>query len=139
MTLTETVAQRISDTVDGLGMVGNAADFASIGRETLKYPAAFVVPLAERGGPSEFAAGVTAQRREPRVGVILVVRNVRAAKGAAALADIEPLRGLVDAQLFGWQPTADHEPLLLASGKILSMQNGVLWWQDEYVTAFERR
>lgn len=137
LTLTQKVAERLRVSVGNLGMVGDAADFNSIRRETMKFPAAFVVPLGDRGGPNGLTGNAVSQRREPRFGVVLAVRNVRATRGASALLDVEQLRADVDAALIGWQPADKYDPVLYASGNLLSMENGELWWQDEYLTAYQ--
>jgi hypothetical protein len=138
-TLTNLVAAQIKSNVTGMAFVGDAADLASIKREAMKFPSAFVVPLAERGGANELSSGGVEQSRDPRIGVVYAVRNIKANKGAEALSDIELLRDAVDAVLFGWSPTTAHDPMLFANGKMLSMDNGVMFWQDEYTTSYLRR
>lgn len=138
-TLTELAATQIKDHVTGMAFVGGAADLASIKREQMKFPSAFVVPLAERGGGNELATGGIEQSRDARIGVVYAVRNIKSNKGAEALSDIELLRVAVDDVLFGWSPTAAHDPMLFSAGKMLSMDNGVMFWQDEYTTSYLRR
>lgn len=139
MTLTQLIAAHLAASVTSLAAVGDAADLAAIKRETMKYPSAYVVPLADKGGPNDLDTGLVEQRREPRIGVVMVVRNVRATKGATALSDVETLRQAIDDALLGWSPEAKYDPMLFASGKLLSMENGVMFWQDEYTTAYLRR
>lgn len=140
MSLTQLVAARLKLKVSGLGMVGDAADLASIRRETLQFPAAFVVLLADKGGQNGLNSGNSvSQRREQRLGVVLAVRNIRSGQGADALHEIDALRQQVDAALIGWQPgTGDtYDPVLFSAGKLLDMSNGEMWWQDEYLTAYQ--
>ena len=132
------VAARLAATAGVPGTVGDAADLSSARGGTLTFPAAFVIPLAEAAGPNALGAGAVEQRRTVRVGVVLAVRNLRA-RGGEALQGIEALRGAVDAALLGWPPADRYDPLLFGSGKLVSMEDGVMWWQDEYLTAYLSR
>lgn len=97
-------------------------------------PAAYVLPLGSQPGPNAVATGVR-QRVQETFGVVLVLRNLRDARGGAATADITQLRDLVRVSLVGWQPGPEWEPVLLGSGRLLAANAGLVTWQDTYTTA----
>lgn len=137
--LSDLVLARIAAQVSGLGSTGIAANLAAIHAGTVKFPVVFVVPKNRRGNGNRYLTGAVAQKREVRIQVVMAVRNIGGAAGSKAIADIEQLCDLVDAALFGWSPSTAHDPLLLESGQMVEMTDGVCWWIDEYVTAFDRR
>lgn len=123
-----------------LKRVGSATDLASAKTDIKSaMPCAYVMQLAEQGGAIRYMTGVVAQKRIQRYAVVLMVRNVRDATGLAASIDMDALRLLTDAALFGWIPDATHSPLIFTGGKLLGLFDGELWWQDEYTTEFDRR
>lgn len=137
--LSDDVLTRIKAQVSGLQSTGIAANLAAIKRGTTKFPAVFVVPKSRRGNGNRYMTGVVAQKREVRVQIVMAVRNISGVAGGNAITDIEQLYDLVDAALFGWCPSAAHDPLMLVDGQMVEMQDGECWWIDEYVTAFDRR
>ncbi len=125
--------------VSALKKIAGAADFASAGLNLKgKLPAAYVIPLAERAGENSLVSAVS-QRTEARFGVVLAISNLRDARGQNAQGDLAPLRAAVMAVLLGWQPGPDYDPVVFGSGRLLQLQDGVLWWQDEFVTAYYLR
>ncbi len=137
--LSDLVLARITSQVTGLGTVGIAANLSAIEKVTVTFPAVFVLPAARRGSGNRYMTGVVAQKREQDVQIVTAVRNISGARGDKAITDIEQLFGLTDDAVFGWSPTADHDPLMLKEGHLLRMQNGECWWIDTYGTWFDRR
>jgi len=138
--LRDLIIARLKAQVSGLRKVGTAADLAGAQADTQnQFPCAFVLVLAEQGGAPRYMSGLTAQKRTPRIAVVLAVKNVRDMIGNASGGDMELLRQQTDAALFGWMPDGDHAPLIFASGKLMGLLGGELWWQDEYTTEFDRR
>lgn len=126
-------------TVSALKKIAGAADFASAGADLKgKLPAAYVIPMTERAGGNSLVSAVS-QHTEARFGVVLAVSNLRDARGQNAHGDLAPLRAAVIAALLGWQPGPDYDPVLFGSGRLLQLQDGVLWWQDDFVTAYYLR
>ena len=118
-----------------LKSVKGAADFAAAGMDGVKQlPAAFVIPLAESAGEQQHATMSTQQGMRSTFGVILAAQNLRDARGDKALASIIELRRAVFAALYGWQPAEDFDPCEYSGGRILQLDNQVLWWQDDFVT-----
>lgn len=129
------VVSRLDTDVPALKLVGRAADFqkAADSNPTVT-PAAFVLSLEEIPGPVETTAMI--QRVEVLIGVVLVVRNVSDAKGAAASQDLEALRTAVNEKLMGWVPAEGFDPLERGPGRLLAFRDGHMWWQNIYKTAF---
>lgn len=136
--LSDLIVARLN-TIAELKKVGKAADLASAKTDAKTFPCAYVVTLAERGGEARYMTGMVAQQRTPRMGIVLAVRNVRDATGAAGSGDMDALRALTDAALFGWKPDEAHDALIFTGGALLTLLDGEVWWQDEYTTKFDRR
>lgn len=115
--------------------VGGAAEFGALADSASPAPCAFVLHLGDDAGTKEpFTSGLQLVAR--MYGVILCVRNVRDAAGAAAAADLASIRKLLFDRLVGWEPFGGAEPLRFARGRLLKFEAGVQWWQDDYLTSF---
>lgn len=139
--LSDLIIARLKAQVPALHYVGRAVDLTAAQKEMkpAMFPAAFVLPLSETGGAPRYMTGVVAQKRTAGFSVVLVVRNLRDLSGAAASSDIEALRQLTDAALFGWVPDATHNAMIYNKGAMICLLQEELWWQDEYSTSFDRR
>lgn len=115
--------------------VGGAAEFGALADSAPPAPCAFVLLLGDDAGTKEpFTSGLQLVAR--MYGVILCVRNVRDAAGAAAAADLTSFRKLLFDRLVGWEPFGGAEPLRFARGRLLKFEAGVQWWQDDFLTSF---
>lgn len=141
MSLSALLIARIKSSVPALLDVFTGADLAALKEgQPLRSPTAFVFMLNEAGGANRYMTGAVAQKRSQQVAVVLAVRNVRDATGAKAQLDVDGLRAQVDAALFGWSPNAAiYDPLTFQRGGLVELSNGWIWWQDEYLTQFDRR
>ena len=130
------IAERL-ETLSLLNLVAGAADFAAAAETAPPaMPAAYVLQLQEAAGSNALSCAV-AQTVTASFGIALAVTNVTDAKGAAAQADLKTVRAAVGPALLGWTPDGDtYAPLEYAGGALLGFKNGVLWWQDVYVTQF---
>jgi len=134
------VTARLAGTT-GLLDIGGAAEYFAA-RETLKrWPAAFVLPAKDTAAPNPFAEGAIDQQVIARYGVILAVRNLRDATGAAAMADLATLRQALWTKLLGWVPADGFSPCTYGGGRLLELDEAaqVLWWVDEFDTEFHVR
>lgn len=126
---------RLADQAPAFKSVKGAADFGAAGMDGVKQvPAAFVILLAETPGEQQHATLSTQQATRTTFGVIYAAQNLRDARGETALTGIIALRAEVFAALYGWQPSADFDPCEFSGGRILQLDNQVLWWQDDFVT-----
>ena len=123
-------------TVGALKLVAGAAAFeVAAAAKPAAVPAAYVLPLQEHPGTHELACAV-AQLVTASFGIALAITNVADAKGCAALLDIGELRKSVRQVLLGWVPAGAQFPMEFGGGALLGFKNGVLWWQDIYVTQY---
>jgi hypothetical protein len=129
------VIARIRDQVPALKRVAGAADFAAAAPDAKQLPAAFVVALSDRAGPNRLAVQATEQLMDARFGVIVAAQNLRDPRGEQAAVELRALRAAVAGALLGWTPDGETlEPIEFAAGRMLQLDNLVLWWQDDYTT-----
>ena len=123
-------------TVSALNRIDGAAAFeAAAEAKPSAVPAAFVLPLQEQAGANELGCAV-AQLVTVSFGIALAITNRADAKGCNALLDIGALRKSVRQALLGWVPEGAQFPMEFGGGALLGFKNGVLWWQDIYVTQY---
>lgn len=130
--------ERLATEVPALRAVGGAADLSAIQRGGVPTPAAWIIPVAESAGDNE-SVSIVSQRVNATVGIVIAVRNLRDARGAAAQDDLAEIRIAIRDALLGWAPEPDHDPATFARGRLLSLGDQALWWQDEYFTAYHMR
>lgn len=134
-----TILSHLKANCPALRQVGGAADFSALPEAGPQaVPAAFVVPLDEHAGPNKLDTGIS-QRVDVRLGVILAVRNLRDGVGAAANDDLETLRRAIKDALLGWRPPDAVDVCIYGGGRVLQLNNQVLWWQDDFLTAYYER
>ena len=122
----------------GFRKVGGAADLAAIGGGAPPAPAAYVLPATELPGDSEVAT-TTIQRVVAVFSVVLAVSNKSNAEGEAAVRDLEPRRDQLKAALLGWAPAAGFGPVSFAGGRLVSFDDAVLFWMDDFKTYYYLR
>jgi hypothetical protein len=132
------IISRIDTQATQIRLVQGAAQLAALMTAPSKKPAAWVVPLGDSARANQFSTA-TIQEISVRFGVVICTREASDATGDAALDALEPLRQAVMDAIHGWQPTAEHKPIEYAAGRLLQMAGGLLWWQDEFLTAYEKR
>lgn len=129
------IITRLKSRVTSLKLVGGAADFASAAESLKQSPAAFVLPNSERATGSNMGTLVVSQLNTVRFALVIAVQNLRDSRGEKAQADLRTLRNSIMTALHGWQPDADFDPIEFGGGRLLQLNDQVLWWQDEFVTA----
>lgn len=127
--------ERLRQQTTSFRRVAGAAEYASLA--PLSLPECYVIPLAEAGEANTLITGHR-QRIIASVGVRVGVSNLRDPNGAQAAIDLEVLRAEVLLALLGWSPPGDCTPIDFVRGRLLSLDDQVLWWQDEFVTQFYR-
>ena len=107
--------------------------------DRLRPPCLVSVPLGEDVDDDlSPEGGETVQRVVTRLGVVVGVaarNDPGGIKGAAE--DDGPLGELLRAartRLVGWTPARHWEPLAVRRGRLLSLEGGRAFWQDEYTT-----
>ena len=118
--------------------VRGALDLAREAQDGLKLPCLVSAALGEglRDDLSPTGTG-TIQRAATRLAVTVGVPARNDARGArAAVGDgaLDALVSAVRARLVGWPPARRWDPLTVRSSRLLSLEGGRAWWQDEYET-----
>lgn len=129
------IITRLKGQLTGFRKVGGAADLAAIGAGAPPAPAVYVLPATESAGDSDFAAD-TVQRITAVFSVVVAVSNKSNAEGEAAVRDLEPRRDQVKAALLGWAPAAGFGPVSFAGGRLVSFDDAVLFWMDDFKTYY---
>jgi hypothetical protein len=117
------------------GRVHGAARLAQLterGAQAQASTAAFVLPLGLRGGSADAVTGMFRQALDRLVGVVLMVRNVGDATGAAAQAELEPLIEAVIGAIAGWAPDEAIGVYKLARGELVSIAAGTVTYQLDF-------
>lgn len=134
------VIARLVAQVPALKLVAGAAQFAALDAPPPLLPAAYVLPIASQAEPNSLAAGGFRQRVTEVFAVILLHRNLRDARGAAAVLDLaDTLIPAVRTALIGWAPAAGWDALSLAQGRLIDTDDNVLAWRDDFVSATQLR
>lgn len=130
------IVVRLKAQVATLRFVGGAADLPAATEELKQVPAAFVIPLTDAASRNGDGTGSVTQQVTVRFGVLIAAQNLRDARGEAALGTLAPLRTAVRDALVGWVPTGYEDPCEIVSGRMLSLTDRVLWWQDDFLSMF---
>lgn len=129
------IVSRLHAQVPTLVQVGGAADLDAAFAGIKQVPAAFVIPLASKAGANSLVNAIS-QPLEERFAVVFAVRNIRDKLGGKEnLAALRPIRSAALGALVGFSPDADHDPIIYQAGRLLNLQNAILWWQDEFSTS----
>jgi len=127
-------------TAKTIAVLGGAADLSSAQIDANNtFPVAYVIPLADRAGSNSSGTTFVRQRVETRFGVLLGVKSLKDAVSRQNLNNLTPVRKAIQSALIGWMPAGSDDLVTYGSGKLLKIQDGVLWWQDEFITAFYLR
>lgn len=123
-------------------LIEGLAEFAALTAPPgdARLPAAYVMPIATTAGANNLAAGGFRQRLADEFAVVILHRNLRDARGAAAALDLsETLIPAVRQALIGWLPATGWEQVEMRSGRLLDIEDNVLAWREDYVTASHYR
>lgn len=118
--------------------IDGAAELAAVKQGSVITPYAWVIPVAEDSGNNQLLTAIS-QRTVERVGIVIAVSNKRDARGLAAHNALRTIRRAIKGRLLGWPPAPDEDEVIFSRGRLVSYTNQVLWWQDEYLSAFEER
>jgi len=99
-----------------------------------RCPAAYVIELGDDAGENGIATGGVRQRLTESVGVVLILASVRDGRGAAASAELRPVRLAVRQALLGWAPDEAHDAITYLGGALVAAERGYVVWQDRYAT-----
>jgi len=110
-------------------------------REAIKQPLnlpsiAFVVPVSERplGNSRDVDVGMPFQEVTITFGVVMGLQSINDKTGSKGLLAIEEKHKCLREKIYGWKPTAEHEPILLGSSDLLAFVPNGIWWIDRFIT-----
>ena len=130
------IIAKLQDACPQFNLIGGAAEFERASNGLTALPAAFVLPARERGTDSPFANQIVEQNVGAEFSIVVAVKNVSDATGAAAVDELEAVRTPVRDALLGWAPADGYFGCEFRSGDLLAFNNGVLWWGDVFSTAY---
>lgn len=103
-----------------------------------KMPSIWCIPLSDQAAPNQIVGGVC-QLVTASVGIVIAVHNVRDATGDASRHDLEMLRDDISGALLNWIPPDAEAQVTYVRGRLIRIEDGVIWWQDEYQTTYQLR
>jgi len=107
----------------------------------LRTPTAYVILLGEVAGENEMQT-ITHQHLVSTVGVVLAIgntRNPRGVLGAGDKSNLYTVRKAIRDSLLNFDMDTQNEvydPPEYLRGRLVQVQDGVLWWQEEYRTGY---
>ena len=136
------IADFLRGAVPAFAAVSLARDLNTVKRETIRWPSAWIVQLAEVAGDNRYASDdMIEQPITARIGVIMAVRDIADRTGARAGTDLKPLREAVMLGLGRFIPDGADQAFRFSRGQLISGIDamGGLFWQDEFTLRFDRR
>ena len=147
ITLADNVRKRLEERLpalrDGdedLGIAGTARlkifGALDLAQPAMQVPALVAIGLGEDTDPDLAPEGsTTVQRVLSTVGVIAAVPARNDPTGRKANDPLDALVVASRAVLVGWVPARRWAPLGLRRSRLLALEEGRAWWQDEYITS----
>lgn len=135
------VVARLEAECPNLREVGDGAAFARLTENKIPTPSAWVLPLADRGGPNRYADAETGQEITAQFAVIMAARDIRRDRGSLALSELEETRLEVRAALRGFVPEGADSQCLYSAGRLVSGvgRDGLLFWQEDWSVTLDFR
>ncbi len=121
--------------------VGDAASFGRLTQNTIRYPSAFVIPLAETPGANRYqSAAILSQRVLARFGVIWAVRDIGDRLGTIAQGEIKAVREAGMVAVCRFHPSDAESACEPIGGKLVSSigNEGQMLWQDDFAYSLNR-
>lgn len=126
------ILMRLKSELNGFKTIGGIADLAAMNQSAVQTPSCYVAPVSESAEDNGLL-GAFEQRVDVVFSVVLVCTNRRDATGAAAMGDLEDLRTQIRNALLAWYPDpAIGEPIAFSGGRLLSFDDGLLSWAEEF-------
>jgi len=135
------IAAALRAAMPDLVEVGTAGSFGALTRETVRWPAAYIIPLTESPSPNRYESGkIISQRVAARFGVVWSVRDIGDRKGSIANGDIRAVRLAGMMAICRIEPPDAESACEPVSGKLVSTvdRNGQMLWQDDFTVTLNR-
>lgn len=127
------IEARISTQIPAFKEVAGAADMANIMAGRLTDSGCYIFQERVTATDSQLV-GATMQRLTVAFAVLIVVRNVKDARGGDAADASYTLQAALKTALLGWAPDASAEPLEYSGGALVSFASGFFIWKDTFTT-----
>ena len=95
----------------------------------------YVVPGSISANQND-AAGAVSQQVTVSFSVVVIVKNVRDARGDGASDQLNGLLGPLRKVLQGWAPPWANTPVELSRGRIAGFSDFVSVWQEDFLTGY---
>lgn len=138
---TAAVAEAIRAAMPDLVEVGTAGSFGLLDRETIRFPSAYVIALAETPGANRYTTcAVLSQRVLARFGVIWAVRDIGDRTGSISVGEIKAVREAGMIAVCRFVPENAEGACEPIGGKIVSGIDrlGQMLWQDDFTVPLNR-
>ncbi len=127
------IESRIRAQIPDFKEVAGAADMANIMAGRLSDAGCYVFQERVVAAESNLI-GATMQKLTVSFAVLIVVRNVKDARGSDAADASYGLQTSLKTALLGWCPDAGADPLEYGGGALVSFANGFFIWKDTFIT-----
>lgn len=135
------IAAALRTAMPDLVEVGTAGSFGALTRETIRWPSAYIIPLAETPSANRYESGkVISQRVLARFGVVWAVRDIGDRTSSIANGDIRAVRVAGMLAVCQIEPPDAETACEPVSGKLVSNvdRNGQMLWQDDFTVTLNR-
>ena len=124
--------ERLRARTTGMREIEAAAGLEAAMASNLVAPAAYVIPMSERGTELEHTGAV--DQWLSQVFAVLQVVQTQAPAGTSGVVDLVQSRKQVKAALVGFVPDEDTgEPVTFLGGELVDFGgDGRMWWADEF-------
>jgi hypothetical protein len=95
-------------------------------------PALMVMPLADAPQPNRLATGAIHQATTWTWRAYIYVKSARQDFGGDLADELQPLRESLRDAWHGWQPEGADGVIELGPGRVASLGDGILVWQDDF-------
>lgn len=138
----EQLRAHLADRVPELRLVGTARDYTAASADTLVFPSAYVMPLAETSGRPIYQTCGAPLEQAVQFGfaVILYARDIGSRTGENALSEVESLRLQIIAAFGARRFDGMDDVCQPVRGRLLGglKDQGALAWQDDFRVPFHR-
>jgi len=127
------IEARIKAQVTAFKEVEGASDLQNITANRLGDPGCYVFEESVSVSQSTLISK-TMQQVTLIFAVVIVLKNVKDARGSDAADVSHGLQNSIRTALLGWQPHTAADPLEYSGGALVSFANGFFIWRDSYKT-----
>ena len=127
------IESRIKAQIPAFKEVAGAADMTNIMAGRLIDQGCYVFQERITATESQLV-GATQQRLAVSFAIIIVVRNVKDARGADAADTSYALQASLKKALLGWSPDVNADLMEYSGGTLVSFANGFFIWKDTFNT-----